>query len=155
MTEATLQLAARYYRALPIDRPRYEQVTLSLPVSKTALSWACTAGTHRLPPDECGRGCAICWTAAGAVGNHSWTHEVIAPEMVDQEIGHTTPLTGFYTLPLRTCANHPPYTIKKTRRAWRDGHKHHSTRVHPRRTQQESSAMQMNPHLRKSCAHLR
>ena len=37
MTEATLQLAARYYRALPIDRPGYEQVTLSLPVDKTAL----------------------------------------------------------------------------------------------------------------------
>ena len=37
MTENALQLAARYYRALPIDRPRYEQVTLSLPVDKTAL----------------------------------------------------------------------------------------------------------------------
>lgn len=37
MTEATLQLAARYYRALPIDRPGYEPVTLRLPVDKTAL----------------------------------------------------------------------------------------------------------------------
>ena len=37
MTENALQLAARYYRALPIDRPGYEQVTLSLPVDKTAL----------------------------------------------------------------------------------------------------------------------
>ena len=37
MTENALQLDARYYRALPIDRPGYEQVTLSLPVDKTAL----------------------------------------------------------------------------------------------------------------------
>ena len=37
MTGAALQLEARYYRALPIDRPGYEQVTLSLPVEKTAL----------------------------------------------------------------------------------------------------------------------
>ena len=37
MTGATLQLAARYYRALPIDRPGYEQVTQSLPVDRTAL----------------------------------------------------------------------------------------------------------------------
>ena len=36
MTENALQLDARYYRALPIDRPGYEQVTLSLPVDKTA-----------------------------------------------------------------------------------------------------------------------
>jgi len=37
MTEATLELAARYYRALPIDQPGYEDVTLSLPVARTAL----------------------------------------------------------------------------------------------------------------------
>jgi nicotinamidase-related amidase len=35
--EAALELAARYYRALPIDDPGYEQVTLSLPVARTAL----------------------------------------------------------------------------------------------------------------------
>lgn len=34
---ATLELAARYYRGLPIDRPGYEEVTLSLPVEQTAL----------------------------------------------------------------------------------------------------------------------
>ncbi len=107
MTEATLQLAARYYRALPIDRPRYEQVTLSLPVSKTALvgmhCWNigyCQMNAGELR-DLLDRG----W----GVGNHSWTHEVIAPEMVDQEIGHTTPLTGFYTLP---CV--PAPTIRHT-----------------------------------------
>ncbi len=33
----TLRLAARYYRALPTDRPGYEQVALTLPVEKTAL----------------------------------------------------------------------------------------------------------------------
>ena len=37
MSEATLQLPARYYRALPTDRAGYEQVILSLPVKKTAL----------------------------------------------------------------------------------------------------------------------
>ena len=37
MSEATLQLSARYYRALPTDRAGYEQVNLSLPVKKTAL----------------------------------------------------------------------------------------------------------------------
>ncbi len=37
MNETTLQLPARYYTALPTDRPSYEQVTLSLPVEKTAL----------------------------------------------------------------------------------------------------------------------
>ena len=35
--EKTLQLAARYYRSVPTDRAGYEEVTLSLPVDKTAL----------------------------------------------------------------------------------------------------------------------
>ena len=33
----TLCLPARYYRALPTDRPGYEETTLTLPVEKTAL----------------------------------------------------------------------------------------------------------------------
>jgi nicotinamidase-related amidase len=33
----TLKLSARYYRALPIDRPGYEPVTFELPVKQTAL----------------------------------------------------------------------------------------------------------------------
>lgn len=37
MTGATLELAARYYRGLPIDRPGYEDVTLALCVEHTAL----------------------------------------------------------------------------------------------------------------------
>ena len=32
-----LQLDARYYRALPVDKPGYEEETLSLPVGSTAL----------------------------------------------------------------------------------------------------------------------
>ena len=35
--EKALQLSARYYRALPTDRPGYEEVILSLPLKKTAL----------------------------------------------------------------------------------------------------------------------
>jgi len=35
--QAVLALDARYYRALPIDAPGYEQETLSLPVASTAL----------------------------------------------------------------------------------------------------------------------
>ena len=35
--EKALQLSARYYRALPTNRPGYEEVSLSLPVKKTAL----------------------------------------------------------------------------------------------------------------------
>ena len=35
--EKALQLPARYYRALPTDRPGYEEVILSLPSKKTAL----------------------------------------------------------------------------------------------------------------------
>jgi len=34
---ATLKLNARYYRALPIDRPGHEPVTFDLPVKQTAL----------------------------------------------------------------------------------------------------------------------
>lgn len=37
MSEKTLKLAARYYRSVPTDRAGYEEVTLSLPVDKTAL----------------------------------------------------------------------------------------------------------------------
>ena len=33
----TITLNARYYRALPIDSPGYEQVTFELPVAQTAL----------------------------------------------------------------------------------------------------------------------
>ncbi len=35
--EKALQLPARYYRALPTDRPGFEEVILSLPLKKTAL----------------------------------------------------------------------------------------------------------------------
>lgn len=36
-TDTTLRLRSRYYRALPIDRPGYEDVVLRLPVAETAL----------------------------------------------------------------------------------------------------------------------
>ena len=34
---ATIQLDARYYRALPIDNPGYDSVTFELPIRRTAL----------------------------------------------------------------------------------------------------------------------
>ncbi len=37
MGGSNLELSARYYRSLPVDRPGYEEKTLSLPVGKTAL----------------------------------------------------------------------------------------------------------------------
>ena len=45
----TLRLAARYYRSVPTDRAGYEEVTLSLPLSRRPPWSASTAGTSAVP----------------------------------------------------------------------------------------------------------
>ena len=78
----TLHLLARYYRALPIDRPGYEDVVLHLPVAETALvgmhCW--NIGCPDGPPVDVGFCVGMGWPQATAEAGRIMV-EVIRPAM--------------------------------------------------------------------------